>query len=514
MSNKLEDFFNQLAGEDILQKMRDEEQAKLNEEKKKIAEENEKEIQKRLLEKKEEEKKQFTEDQKLKALEQLFGLPKFDEIVKEEVEKVEEEIKPKKSVDEEALLKALTDLTGSVGEYQKKKVIEYDITENDYKKYLKSKPTNDDTVVNDITKLLDQSYIPEQLEVSQPEKQLDVKYLNTKKENVYDPLPTGMVSDVKAFIESKVDPQPYMKMNVGDPIKPDQHYVNKDEIYRTLTKRAKSLKEQLENGEIGLEELTKEFSRFKQLTTLQLQSLGGGGAGDLKDLGDVDISAQADGFALKYNATTGKYDFGEVASDLSAVDQNIIPDGDGTRDIGSTAKAFNNGYFKNVFVEGSTLEVSNDAILKGDIQLGVNTGDSTEDTITVNGRFVSSLEPLNTTTYDLGSPNRRWRDIYLSGNTIDLAGATISGDGTGAIQISATGATLPEGSKVGTDIIQKADSKTGISTKSVPLFTQASGLSTAATTFTMAAGSSNASVFTAFTKANGDTQSKFELFSF
>ncbi len=181
MSNKLEDFFNQLAGEDILQKMRNEEQAKLDEEKKKIAEENEKEIQKRLKEKKEEEKKQFTESQKLKALEQLFGLPKFDEIVKEEVEKVEEEIKPKKSVDEEALLKALTELTGSVGEYQKKKVIEYDITENDYKNYLKSKPTNDDSVVNDITKLLDQSYIPKQLEVSPPEKELDVKYLNTKK---------------------------------------------------------------------------------------------------------------------------------------------------------------------------------------------------------------------------------------------------------------------------------------------------------------------------------------------
>jgi hypothetical protein len=30
MSNKLEDFFNQLAGEDILQKMKDEEQAKLD----------------------------------------------------------------------------------------------------------------------------------------------------------------------------------------------------------------------------------------------------------------------------------------------------------------------------------------------------------------------------------------------------------------------------------------------------------------------------------------------------
>jgi len=357
MSNKLEDFFNQLAGEDILQKMRDEEQAKLDEEKKKIAEENEKEIQKKLEVKKIEEKKKLTEDQKLKALEQLFGLPKFDEIVKEEVEKIEEEIKPKKSVDEEALLQSLAELTGSIGEYQKKKVIEYDITENDYKKYLKSKPTGDDTIISDITKLLDQSYIPEQLKVNPPEKQLDVKYLNTKKENVYNPLPSGMVNDVKAFIESKVDPQPYMKINVGDPIKPGQQYVNKDEIYRTLTKRAKSLKEQLENGEIGLEELSKEFSRFKQLTTLQLQSIGGGGSTKIGEMDDIDYSSKQDGYALKWNASSGKYDFGEVAVSFAAVDENIIPDGDGTRDLGSLSKAWNNAYFKNLYVEGTTTQI-------------------------------------------------------------------------------------------------------------------------------------------------------------
>ena len=514
MSNKLEEFFNQLAGEDILQKMKDEKQAKIDEENKKIAEENEKKIQEKIKIKRLEEKKKLTEDQKLKALEQIFGLPKFDEIVKEEVSKVEEEIKPKKSIDEEALLQSLKELTGSIGEYQKKKVVEYDITENDYENYLKTKTTNDDTVVNDITKLLDQSYIPEQLKVNSPEEKLDVKYIHTKKENIFEPLPQGMVSDVKSFIESKVEPQPYMKSNLGEPIKPGSYYVNKDEIYKTLTKRAKSLKEQLENGEIGLEELSKEFSRFKQLTTLQLQSVGGGGSTKISALDDVDTSSQQDGYALKYNASTGKYDFGEVASDLSAVEQNIIPDTDGTRDIGSTDKAFNNGYFKNVYVEGSTLEVDTDTTLNGNITLGLNTGDSTEDTITVNARFVSHLEPLNTVTYDLGSPSRRWRDIYLSGNTIDLAGATISGDGTGAIQISATGATLPAGSKVGNDIISKADASTSIPTKTVPLFTQTSGLSTAAINFTMAAGSSNASVFTNFTKSDGNNQAKFELFSF
>jgi len=156
------------------------------------------------------------------------------------------------------------------------------------------------------------------------------------------------------------------------------------------------------------------------------------------------------------------------------------------------------------------LDVSGATTLNGNVTLG----DATSDTITVTGRFATALIPDTNITYDLGTSSLRWRDIYLSGNTIDLNGATISGDGTGAISISATGATLPVGSKVGTDTIAKADAATGIAVRSVPLFTQAGGLVTAATTFTMAATSSKTSVFTQFTKSNGSAQARFELFSF
>ena len=303
---------------------------------------------------------------------------------------------------------------------------------------------------------------------------------------------------------------------INDHLKPaDDYEINRDNIISNLTTQAKHITEQVTTGDISLEGLKKEFTRFKQLTNLQLQSLGGGGSTKISAMDDVDTSAQQDGYALKYNASTNSYDFGEVASDLSALDQSILPDAANTRDIGSTSKTWRNGYFENIYVSGSTLEVSNDAVLKGDIQLGVNTGDSTEDTITVNGRFVSHLEPLNTITYDLGSPDRRWRDIYLSGNTIDLAGATISGDGTGAIQISATGATLPSGSKIGTERIAKTNNQ-GLSVKDVPLFTVATGLSTPAVTFSMSGASgAGASVFVnKFVKSDGNTQGKFELFTF
>jgi len=163
-----------------------------------------------------------------------------------------------------------------------------------------------------------------------------------------------------------------------------------------------------------------------------------------------------------------------------------------------------------------TLDVSGASTLRGNITLGVNAGDSTEDTITVNGRFISNLEPLDNITYDLGSPNRRWRDLYLSGNTIDIGGATISGDGTGAISISASGATLPSGSKIGADTIASADTATGLAVRNIPLFTQSSGLSTAAATFKFSAGS-NASVFQSnqtFTLSNGTNSNRLTLFQF
>jgi len=503
MSNSLEDFFNKLAGKDILKEMRDEEQAKIDAEAKLIAEQQEKA-------KVEKEKKQLSESDKLNALEQLFGLPKFDEIAKKEIDK-----NRPSTLEEKELEETLKVLSTSVEEYQKQKVSELDIDETDYKKYLQSKkPVSEDQLVSQIEQFLNDTYFPPKEEIKPIEEVIDAKYLN-KKENVYKPLEPGLVEDVKSFIESKSEPQPYMKMNVGDPIQPTENYVSREDILKTLTKKAKSLKEQLDGGSISIEELTKEFTRFKQLTSLQLQSLGGGGAGDLKDLGDVDTSSQSDGFALKYNASTNKYDFGEVASDLSAVSQNILPDANGTRDIGSTDKIWNNGYFNNVYVSGSTLEVSNDAVLKGDIKLGENVGDSTEDTINVQGRFISSLEPLTTETHNLGSQNKRWKELFLSGNTIDLGGATISGDGTGAIAISATGATLPAGSKVGTQNIAESDADTGIATRSVPLFTAAGGLDTAAKTFTFAAQSGRgAQVFSSFKKADGSTAGKFELFTF
>ncbi len=54
--------------------------------------------------------------------------------------------------------------------------------------------------------------------------------------------------------------------------------------------------------------------------------------------------------------------------------------------------------------------------------------------ITAGGNFVPSAN----VTYDLGSSNLRWRDLYLSGNTIDLGGLQITNSSSGSIKITDT----------------------------------------------------------------------------
>jgi hypothetical protein len=130
--------------------------------------------------------------------------------------------------------------------------------------------------------------------------------------------------------------------------------------------------------------------------------------------------------------------------------------------------------------------------------------------------------PDTTNTRDLGSTSKRWRDIYLSSNSIDLAGATISSDGTGAIAIAATGATLPEGSKAGTNKIAVAVTGSGGAEQTatvVPFFSNAGGLSTANANFNFNATVDEKFVFTGsktFKLADGSNlaDSNITLFQF
>tara|TARA_Y100001937_G_scaffold88175_1_gene119241 strand:- start:1827 stop:3011 length:1185 start_codon:yes stop_codon:yes gene_type:complete len=236
--------------------------------------------------------------------------------------------------------------------------------------------------------------------------------------------------------------------------KPEVKEINPEEVIKELSKISKNTGVKLNEDINDLEGLKKEFFKFKELVSQQMSSIGGGGSTKISNMDDVDISAQQDGFALKFNSSTGKYDFGEVASDLSAVDQDIIPDGNGTRSLGSTGK--------------------------------------------------------------------RWKDLFLSGQTINLGGATISSDGTGTVSVSATGVTLPSGSKAGENKIAVAVTGSGGAEQAatvVPFFSRSGGLSTANTNFNFNATVDEKFVYTgtkSFTLANGSalTDSNITLFQF
>ena len=119
--------------------------------------------------------------------------------------------------------------------------------------------------------------------------------------------------------------------------------------------------------------------------------------------------------------------------------------------IGSTISAPSNADL--------TLNSSNGNVVIEGIKVAGTTL-STEDSsagIQVNGNLIPSQDGV----FQLGSSSRRWQTLYVAAETIDLGGATISSDSTGSLAISATGATLPTGSKVGANGISLTGAQAG-----------------------------------------------------
>jgi len=125
-------------------------------------------------------------------------------------------------------------------------------------------------------------------------------------------------------------------------------------------------------------------------------------------------------------------------------------------------------------------------------------------------------------TRNLGSSTKRFGELFLLGQTIDLGGAIIDSDGTGQVSVSATGVTLPEGSKAGTNKLAVAVTGSGGAEQSatvVPFFSNAGGLSTANANFNFNATVDDKFVFTGtktFTLSTGANlaDSNITLFQF
>lgn len=251
-----------------------------------------------------------------------------------------------------------------------------------------------------------------------------------------------------------------------------------------------------------------EFEKFKTHIQQHISNQGfsGGGSGEtqLKYLDDVSTTGQEDGDVLTYNSSTGKY---ELKSSTSTASSLLDQDG------------------SNVVLNATDSSGTSEG---DDILLEIGVGGSKDVEQSILQELTSNIIPKHGGTIDLGSPTKRFKNIYLEADTIDLDGATIKSDGSGEISISADGATFPVGSKdatgkvllAATSISETSGALTLQVPRSVPLFTQASGLSTAAINLSFSAIIKNRSVYTnsghTFLLSNGSdrTDASVELFEF
>jgi hypothetical protein len=106
-------------------------------------------------------------------------------------------------------------------------------------------------------------------------------------------------------------------------------------------------------------------------------------------------------------------------------------------------------------ISGSSLDITGNAKIDGNLRLGGNItiGDNTADNVTVVASLSSSLIPSTTDIFDLGSPTKQWRDLYLSSASLYIDGTQVlSSNATELIFTTDTGQSI-KFNEVGTDNI-------------------------------------------------------------
>jgi hypothetical protein len=108
------------------------------------------------------------------------------------------------------------------------------------------------------------------------------------------------------------------------------------------------------------------------------------------------------------------------------------PNGDIVLSAGGTGSTGNFGP-----ISGSGLDITGNANIAGNLTLGGNItiGDNTSDTVNVTANLSSSLIPHTTKVFDLGSPTKEWKNLYVSNSNF-------SGN------VSITGSLIASGSNV------------------------------------------------------------------
>jgi len=108
----------------------------------------------------------------------------------------------------------------------------------------------------------------------------------------------------------------------------------------------------------SFDKMKTEFANFKDKVSIQLASLGGGGSANILDNNDVDISAKGNSKVLAFNSSTDKMEFvSNAETALDEVAQDILPDANGTRSLGSASLRW-----KEIFLSSATVNLGGSTI--------------------------------------------------------------------------------------------------------------------------------------------------------
>ncbi len=112
-------------------------------------------------------------------------------------------------------------------------------------------------------------------------------------------------------------------------------------------------------------------------------------------------------------------------------------------------------------ISGSSLDITGNAKIDGNLRLGGNItiGDNTADNVTVVASLSSSIIPSLDSVFDLGSPTKQWRDLYLSSASLYIDGTQVlSSNATELVFTTDTGQSI-KFNELGTDniVLQTVD---------------------------------------------------------
>ena len=112
-------------------------------------------------------------------------------------------------------------------------------------------------------------------------------------------------------------------------------------------------------------------------------------------------------------------------------------------------------------ISGSGLRITGNAQVDGNLTLGGNItiGDNTADSVNVVASLSSSLIPSLDSIFDLGSPSKQWRDLYLSSASLYIDGTQVlSSNATELVFTTDTGQSI-KFNELGTDniVLQTVD---------------------------------------------------------